>query len=197
MCLSSRDQRDPWPPSAASASADLSQPADIIKSTYSPSHAVGFTTPLNDPPRHARFVYKNGGGPSAHQCHHQSFPSQRHPTSPSWHLSEPNTRSVIAQSAHCHPLLNATEACYQRLQQHRQSFQHSVSPVMPSPSSASPSADRRPSTVGSVASFGWEPLGDICAEPSQEVRDVIPTLTRGVYASIRSSSILLNWLSFF
>ena len=192
MCSSSRDQRD-QPPFAASASADVPQPADIIKSTYSPSHSAGFTTLLSDPPRHARSVYTNGGGPSAH---HQSSYSQRHPTSPSWHLSEPNTRSVIAQSVHCCPLLNATEACYQRLQQHRQSFQHSVSPVMPSPSSASPSADRRPSTVGSVASFGWEPLGDIRAEPSQDVRDVIPTLTRGVHASIsRSSSMLLKLAS--
>ena len=180
MCSSSRDQRDPWPPSATSAS----EPTDIIKSICSPSHAVGFTTPLNDPLRHARLVYTSGSGPSA--CH-QLFPSQRHPASPSWHLSEPNTRSVIAPLGHCRPLLNATEVCCQRLQQHRQSFQHSVTPFMPSPSSASPSADRRPSTVGSVASFGWEPLENIRAEPSQEVRAVIPTLTRGVYASIRSS----------
>ena len=36
-------------------------PSDIPESTYSPSHhdAVSFTTPLNDPTRHARFVYES------------------------------------------------------------------------------------------------------------------------------------------
>ena len=191
MYSSSRDQRDPWPPS--SSSVGVSRPANNPKSTYSPSHVVSFTTPLNDPARHARFVYTSGGSPSAH---HQSLPSQRHPASLGRRLSKPNTRSVVARSGHSRPLLNGTEACSQRLQQHRQSFQHSVTSVMPSPSSASPSADRRPSTFGSVVSFGCEPRGDIRAEPSQEVKAVVSTPTHGVYASIGSSSILIILASF-
>jgi hypothetical protein len=44
-------------------------------------------------------------------------------------------------------------------------------------------SNQRPSTSGSVASSGWEPRGDIRAEPSQE-RAVAPTPTHGVYVSI-------------
>lgn len=172
MYSSSRDQRDPWPPFAVS---HPSHPSDIPESTYSPSHDAVSFTPLKDPTR--RFVYESGGSPSTH---HQSFLSQRHPASLSPHLSELNSRSVVARSGHYRHLLNATETCYQRLPRHHQSFQYGVTPVIPSPpspSSASPLADR-PSTADSVASW------DICAKPSQEVT-VTPTPTHGVYASIR------------
>ena len=176
---------DPWLPSAAGASADVSQPTEISsnlsKSTYSPSHAVSSTTPLNDPTRHPRFVHTPGGSPSAR---HQSFPS--HPASLNRHVSEPNIRSVAAQPAPHYPLSNPTES-YQQQQRrppHRRSFQHSITPAIPSPSSASFSADRRPSTAGSTTSSGWElePRGDIRAEPLQEVTGVTPS--HGVYASI-------------
>ncbi|KAH9992979.1 hypothetical protein BJV74DRAFT_950892 [Russula compacta] len=160
----SHDQREgpligPWLPSAAGPSADVSQPADASstnlpnpstasRSTYSPSHSVSTIAPLPDPTRHARFHHTPTGSPSAR---HQSFSSQHHP--------------------------GATEARYQHQQQrrqHRQSFQHSVTPVLPSPTSASFSADRRPSTAGS-ASSGWEPRGDILAEPPlQGVTSVTP-----------------------
>jgi len=152
MYTSSHDQReqslvDPWLPSPAGASADVSHPADTVpKSTYSP--------PLHDP----RFHHSPAGSPSAR---HQSFPSQEHPASLNRHLSEPNIRSVAAQPAPHHPL--------SRRPQHRQSFQHNVTPVIPSPSSASFSVDRRPSTAGSAASSGWE----------QEVTGV--TAGHGVY----------------
>jgi hypothetical protein len=158
---SSHDQHeqslvDPWLPSSAGASADVSHPADISstlpKSTYSP--------PINDP----RFHHSPGGSPSPR---HPSFPSQQqHPGSLNRHLSEPNIRSVAAQPASHHPL---SETRYQpRRQQHRQSFQHSVTPAIPSPSSAAASfsADRRPSTAGSAASSGWG------GEPLQEVTGV-------------------------
>ncbi len=58
---------DPWLHSTTGVTADVSQPADIFalpKSTYSPSHAVSSSTPLNDPSRHPRFVHTPGG--SAH-----------------------------------------------------------------------------------------------------------------------------------
>jgi hypothetical protein len=179
---------DPWLPSAAGASADVSQPTEISstlpKSTYSPSHTVSSSTPLNDPTRHPRFVHTPGGSPSAR---HQSFSSQQHPTSLNRHLSEPNIRSVAAQPAPHYPLSNPTETRYQQQQrrpQHRRSFQQSVTPAIPSPSSASFSVDRRPSTAGSAASSGWElePRGDIRAEPLQEVTGVTPS--HGAYASI-------------
>jgi hypothetical protein len=163
---------DPWLPSTAGPSADVSSNKPVTN------------TPLNDPTRHPRFVHTPGGSPSAR---HQSFPSQQHPTSLNRHLSEPNIRSVAAQPAPHYPLSNPAETRYQqqhRRPQHRQSFQHSVTPAIPSPSSASFSADRRPSTAGSAASSGWElePRGDIRAEPLQEVTGVTPS--HGVYASI-------------
>src|SRR6266436_1686093 len=186
MYSSLLDQReeslvDPWLPNTAGDPADVSQPADI-SSTYSPSHAVTSTTPLNDPMRHPRFVHTPGGSPSAR---HQSFPPHQHPASLNRHVSEPNIRSVAAQPAPHYPLSNPKEPRYQHQQrwpQHRQSFQHSVTPAIPSPSSASFSADRRPSTAGSVASSGWESRGDISAEPLREVTVVTPS--HGVYASI-------------
>ena len=70
---------DPWLHSTTGVTADVSQPADIFalpKSTYSPSHAVSSSTPLNDPSRHPRFVHTPGGSPSAR---HQSFPSASQP----------------------------------------------------------------------------------------------------------------------
>ena len=156
---------DPWLPSP-----DVSHPPDVSslsKSTYSPSHAL---TPLNDPSRHARFVHTPGGSPSAR---HQSFPSQQHPASLNRHLSEPNIRSVAAQPAPHHPPAESRYHQQQhRQQQHRQSFQHSVTPAIPSPSSASFSVDRRPSTASSAASSGWE---SIRAEPVQEAADATPT----------------------
>jgi hypothetical protein len=196
MYSSLHDQReeslvDPWPPSAASASADVSQPADvssISKSTYSPSHAVSSTTPLNDPTRHARFHHTPGGSPSAR---HESIPSQQHPASLNRHLSEPNIRSVAAQPAPHHPLTDTRYHYQQRRHQHRQSFQHSVTPAMPSPSSASFSAGRRPSTASSGASSGWESRG---AETLQDVTSVTPT--HGAYASIGILVDPSNWASF-
>ena len=189
---------DTWLPSAG-ASADVSQQQHTLpKSTYSSSHAVSSNTPLNDPTRHPRFVHTPGGSPSAR---HQSFPSQQH-TSLHRPVSEPNIRSVAAQPAPHYPLSNPTETHYQqqrRRSQHRQSFQHSVTPAIPSPSSASFSADRRPSTASSAASSGWEleARGDIHAEPlQQEVTGV--TTSHGVYMlPLGSSSILLNELPFF
>lgn len=174
---------DPWP-----SAAGVSQPTEISSTlskptvTYSPSsHAVSSTTPLNDSSRHPRFVHTPGGSPSAR---HQSFPS--HPTSLNRHVSEPNIRSVAAQPAPHYPLSNPAETRYQqqRRPQHRRSFQHSVTPAIPSPSSASFSADRRPSTAGSAASSGWEleARGDMRSEPLQEVASVTPS--HGVYASI-------------
>ena len=62
---------DPWLPSTAGASADVSQPTEISsnlsKPTYSPSHAVSSTAPLNDPTRRPRSVHTPGGSPSARQ----------------------------------------------------------------------------------------------------------------------------------
>jgi len=166
---------DPWLPSPPLPSPDVSQPTEIeSKSTCSPS-----ANPLSHP-THTRFVHTPGGGsPSAR---HQSFSAQQHPTSLNRHISEPNIRSAAAQPAPHYP-----ETRYQQQQrrpQHRQSFQHSVTPAIPSPSSASFSVDRRPSTAGSAASSGWElePRGEIRAEPLQEVTAV--TTSHGVYASI-------------
>ena len=179
---SSHDQReeslvDPWPSSAAGASTDVSQSADISsipKSTYSPSsHPVSSAAPLNDPTRHARFVHTPGGSPSAR---HQPYPSQQQLNR---HFSEPNIRSVAAQPAPHHPLTETRYHHQQRRQQHRQSFQHSVTPAIPSPSSASFSAERRPSTASSAASSGWEPRGDIRTESLQDVASL-----HGAFASI-------------
>ena len=196
MYSSLHDQReeslvDPWPPSAAGPSADVSQSADISsipKSTYSPSHTVS-STPLNDPTRHARFVHTPGGSPSSRP---QPYPSQQHPTPLNRHFSEPNIRSVAAQPAPHHHLTETRYHHQQRRQQHRQSFQHSVTPAIPSPSSASFSADRRPSTASSAASSGWEPRGDIRAEQLQDV-----TSMHGAFASIGRPVDPSNWLPFF
>ena len=157
---------DPWLPNTAAGPS-----ADVSSTLSKPTH----THPI-DP---TRFVHTPGGSPSPR---HQSIPSHQHPTSLNRHLSEPNIRSVAAQPAPHYPLSNPTETRYHqqhRRPQHRRSFQHSVTPAIPSPSSASFSADRRPSTAGSAASSGWElePRGDI-----QEVTGVTPS--HGVYASI-------------
>ena len=201
MYSSSQDQRDeslvdpPWLPSVAGPSAaDVSHPADpssalapstaVPKSTYSPSHTVvsTATTAFNDPSRHSRFLHTPGGSPSPR---HQSFSSQQqHPGSLNRHLSEPNIRSAAAQPPPHYSLSNAPETRYQQqpLPQHRHSFQHSATPVLPSPSSASVSADRRPSTAGSAASSGWE---SIRAEPLQGITAATPT--QGAHASWGSS----------
>ena len=178
MCSSTQDRREKDPVTVG-PNADADDRASISNSKSlrcSLSHAVSSTTPLNDP-HHAR-VRTPCGIPSA--CH-QSFPSQRHPASLSRHHSEPNMRSIAVPSGQYRPLLNATETCYQRLQRHRQNFQHGVTPIVLSPSSASFSAS--PSTAGSVASSGWVPRGDFRVEPSLE-RSVTPTPTHGVYGSI-------------
>ena len=198
MYSSLHDQRedslpvvDPWSPSAPGASADVSQPVDVSsipKSTYSPSHGVSSTTPLNDPTRHARFHHAPGGSPSAR--HQSLFAPQQHPASLNRHLSEPNIRSAAAQPAPHHPLAETRYHQQQRRQQHRQSFQHSVTPAIPSPSSASFSVGRRPSTASSAASSGWEPRG---AETLQEAS---MTPTHGACASIGILVDPSKWASF-
>ncbi|KAH9967473.1 hypothetical protein BC827DRAFT_1174391 [Russula dissimulans] len=180
MYSSSQDQRDeslvdPWLHSTAGPSAGLPQSADTPsalaapKSTHSPpSHAVNTTASLGDPTHHSRFLHSHtpGGSPSPR---HQSFPSQQHPSLLNRHVSEPNIRSAAAQPAPHYPLSSVPEARYpqqqrrrqqQQQQPHHQTFQHSVTPVLPSPTSASFSVDRRPSTAGSAASSGWERRGD-------------------------------------
>jgi hypothetical protein len=199
MYSSSQDQREdplvePWLPNPAT-SADVSQPDDassslaapstISRSTFSPSH----TATLNDPTRHARFLHPPSGSPSSRQ----SFPVQQHPGSLSRHLSDPNIRSAVAAQPPSHyALTNPAEQRYpQRRQSHRQSFQHGLPSVLPSPSSASFSADRRPSTAGSAASSSCWEQRDTRAESLQEVTGVPPT--QGAHLSlVRSPSILLK-----
>ncbi len=186
MYSSSQDQRDnslvdSWLPTPASAG--VSQPADsglpvvsntISRSTYSP-HPPSTSAPLDDPTRHARFLHT----PSSSA--RQSFSSHQPPVSLSRHLSEPNIRAVTAQSGHNYPLPTVTEQRYQHQQERRQhqSFQHGV---LPSPSSATFSVDRRPSTAGSATSSGWE-RRDVRAEPIQEVTTVTPV--QGAHTSLR------------
>jgi hypothetical protein len=198
---SSHHQRDEsllgsWLPPPAGAEPDVSHPADTSstltaptalssKSNYEPSHTVtsSTTTPHNDQTRHARFHHPPGENPSDR---HQSFSSQQHPGSLNRHLSEPNIRSAAAHPPPPHyPLPHATESRYhqqQRRPQHRQSYQQGTAHVLPSPGSASVSADRRPSTAGSVASSGWESRGDIHAEPLQGM--VAATSTQGAHKSL-------------
>lgn len=166
--------------------SNVSQPANISstlsKSTYLPSHAVSSTAPFDDlTARHVCFLYTHGS-PSTNQ---QSFSSQQHPASLSRHFSEPNIRSVTAQPASHYPISDATETRYhqqRQRQQHRPSFQLSVTPVIPPPRSASFSVDRSPSAAGSAASSGWEPHADTCVESLQEITAVTPA--HGLYASI-------------
>jgi len=212
MYSSSQDQRerdeslvDPWLHSTAGASAGVPQSADtssalaapstLSRSTHSPpSHPVSTATPLGDPTHHPRFLHTRtpGGSPSTR---HQSFPG-----SLNRHVSEPNVRSAAAQPAPHYPLSNMPEPRYPQQQrrrqqhQHHQTFQHSVTPVLPSPTSASFSVDRRPSTAGSAASSGWERRGDT-RESLQGVTALTPT--QGARTSLGSSSILLNELVFF
>src|SRR6266850_817740 len=211
---SSHHQRDEslvgsWLPSAAGASADVSHPADpsstltapptavSSKSNYSPSHTVTSstttTTTHNDQTRHARFHHPPGETPSDR---HQSFSSQQHPGSLNRHLSEPNIRSAAVHPPPHYSLPHATESRYrqQRRPQHRQSFQQGTAHVLPSPGSASVSADRRPSTADSAASSGWESRGDIHAEPFAEPLQGMAAAmpTQGAHKSLASSPILLN-----
>jgi hypothetical protein len=181
MYSSSQDQRDnslvdvdPWLPTPA-----VSQPADssLPRSTYSPPHSATASVHLDDSTRHARFLHT----PSSSSSARQSFSSHQPPVSISRHLSEPNIRAVAAQSGHNYPLSTVTEQRYQRQleRRQRQSFQHGV---LPSPSSATFSVDRRPSTAGSATSSGWE-RRDVRAEPIQEVTDVTPA--QGAHISLR------------
>ncbi|KAH9979309.1 hypothetical protein BGW80DRAFT_1454994 [Lactifluus volemus] len=179
----SQDQREdplvePWLANPTT-SADVSQPGDassslaapstISRSTFSPSH----TGTLNDPTRHARFLHPPSGSPSSRQ----SFPVQQHPGSLSRHLSDPNIRSAVAAQPPSHyALTNPAKRRYpQWRQSHRQSFQYGLPSVLPSPSSASFSADRRPSTAGSAASSSCWEQWDTRAESLQEVTGVLPT----------------------
>jgi hypothetical protein len=186
MYSSSQDQRDsslvdPWLPAPSSAgvsqSADPNLPAlsnTISRSTYSPPHSTSSSAPLDDPPRHTRFLHTSSGSSSARQ----SF-SHQPPVSLSRHLSEPNIRAVAAQSGHNYPLPTVAEHRYQQQERRQhQSFQHGV---LPSPSSASFSVDQRPSTAGSATSSGWE-RRDVRAEPIQEVT-AVPT--QGAHTSLR------------
>ncbi|KAI9464445.1 hypothetical protein BJY52DRAFT_1221228 [Lactarius psammicola] len=179
MYSSSQDQRDnslidPWLPTPTSTG--VSQPPDstlppasntISRSTYSPPHPSS-TSALDDPARHARFLHT----PSSSSSARQSFSSHQPPVSLNRHLSEPNIRAVTSQSGHDYPLPTVTEQRYQRQQERRQrqSFQHGV---LPSPSSATFSVDRRPSTAGSATSSGWE-RRDVRADSIQEVTAVTP-----------------------
>ncbi|KAH9042324.1 hypothetical protein EDB84DRAFT_1559499 [Lactarius hengduanensis] len=181
MYSSSQDQRDnslvdPWLPTPASAG--VSQPADaashtISRSTYSSPHPS--STSLDDPTRHARFLHTASGSSSARQ----SFSSHQPPVSLNRHLSEPNIRAVTQQSGHNYPLPTVTEQRYQHERRQHHSFQHGV---LPSPSSATFSVDRRPSTAGSAASSGWD-RRDIRAEPMQDVTPVqdLPPITSGYH----------------
>ncbi|KAH9053630.1 hypothetical protein EDB87DRAFT_1650846 [Lactarius vividus] len=179
--LSNYDQRDnslvdPW--LSTPASAGVSQPADsashtISRSTYSSPHPS--STSLDDPTRHARFLHTASGSSSARQ----SFSSHQPPVSLNRHLSEPNIRAVTQQSGHNYPLPTVTEQRYQQERRQHHSFQHGV---LPSPSSATFSVDRRPSTAGSAASSGWD-RRDVRAEPLQEVAPVqdLPPITSGYH----------------
>jgi len=186
MYSSSQDQRDEslvgsWLPSTAAASADVSHPADVSstlpapsavsKSSYSPSTVISASaTSLNDPTHHPHFHRTPGGSPSSR---HQSL----YAGALNRHLSEPNIRSIAAHPPPHYPSSNVAEVRYQQQQrrpQHRHSFQH----VIPSPDSASISAERRPSTAGSAASSGWESRG----ESLQGMTAVTPT--QGAHASL-------------
>ncbi|KAI0306065.1 hypothetical protein B0F90DRAFT_1695775 [Multifurca ochricompacta] len=185
MYSSSQDQReeslvDPWLPTPDPGdSADVSQPADdsssltgpntISRSTYSspPHQEVSTSAPFNDPSRHARFHQTPSGSPPTRHLFHsqQQQQQQQHSVSLNRHLSEPNIRSVINQPSSHYSLSSVTDQRLQqqqqqqqqRRQQQNQSFQHGVtSTVLPSPSSAVFSVDRRPSTAGSATSSGWE-----------------------------------------
>ncbi|KAH9983353.1 hypothetical protein BJV77DRAFT_966892 [Russula vinacea] len=158
---------DSWLPSAAGASADVSQPADtsstLSRSTYFPSHAVSPTTPFNDL--------------MAHDAHHE------HPASLRRHLSEPNIQSVAAQHALHYPISNATETRYHRQrqrQQHCPSFRLSVTPVIPSPRFASNyRRDQITSSVGPCHSAFSNPFSEhdlATRSTSLSVVDVDPPL---------------------
>ena len=107
-----------------------------------------------------------------------------------WRLSEPNMRSMAAEDPLHSPLSNATKARHQQRQR-----RHSSSSVLPSRSSASDSAERRPRTAGSTASDDWESEGDILAESLQGKLTL--TATQGACTSLGSSLTLLNKIPFF
>jgi hypothetical protein len=138
---------------------------------YSPLHIVvsTVTTAFNNQICHSCLLHTPGGSPSTY---HQPFSSQQHPGSLNHHLSEPNIRLAMAQPPHF-SLSNVPEMCYQheeQLPQCHHSFQHSTTPILPTPSSALVSADRRPSMANSAVSSGWE---SIHAELLQEIASVI------------------------
>jgi len=150
-------------------------------------HTVTTTTPTpNDTTCSPPFDHTPGGSPSSCQ---QSFYSRQHLGSLNRGRSESSKRSMAAQGALHGPLSNATtKARHPRRR-------HSLGSVLPSPSSASDSADRRPSTADSTASSGWESQVDTLAELFEGKMTV--TSTQGGHTSLTSSSILLNELPFF
>ena len=157
---------DPWLP--APTSAAVSQSANsILPTAFRPYslHSASSSAPLDDH-THPRFLHTPGGSSAL-----QSFSSHHQPPiSLSRHPSEPNIRAVAAQSGHNYPLPSVTEQRYQQQErrQHR-SFQHGV---VPSPSSASFSVDRRPSTAAGFATSSGGERRDFRAEPIQGVTAV-------------------------
>ena len=169
----------PWLPSATGASTDVSYPAHapstlvvpspISKfSNYSLLHTVTTTTPtLNDTTCSPLFDHTPDGSPSSCQ---QSFYSRQHLGSLNRSLPESNKRSMAAQDPLHDPLSNATKGRHRRRRR-----RHSRSSVLPSPSSASDSADRRPGTAGSTASSGWGSQVESLAESLQGKTTVTST----------------------
>ncbi|KAH9072326.1 hypothetical protein EDB83DRAFT_2673412 [Lactarius deliciosus] len=167
MYSSSQDQRDnslvdPWLPTPASAG--VSQPADaashtISRSTYSSPHPS--STTLDDP-------YASRALPSHRQRQLLRPAIIFFPSAPRFTESGISLNPTYGRS-HSNP---ATITRYQP-------FQHGV---LPSPSSATFSVDRRPSTAGSAASSGWD-RRDVRAEPIQDVTPVqdLPPITSGYH----------------
>ncbi|KAH9955217.1 hypothetical protein BGW80DRAFT_1467189 [Lactifluus volemus] len=146
----SQDQREdplvePWLANPTT-SADVSQPGDASSSLAAPSTISRSTFS----PSHT--------GTLNDPTRHARF---LHPPSGS-----PSSRQSFPVHTPRYP---------QRRQSHRQSFQHGLPSVLPSPSSASFSADRRPSTAGSAASSSCWEQWDTRAELLQEVTGVLPT----------------------
>lgn len=155
-------------------------------SNHSLLHTVTTTTPaLNDTTYSPLFDHTPDGSPSSCQ---QSFHSRQHLGSLNRGLPESNKRSMAAQDPLHEPFPNAAKTRHPRRR-------HSLGSVLPSPSSASDSADRRPSTADSTVSSGWEPQVDTLAELFEGKMTV--TSTQGGRTSLRSPSILLNELPFF
>ena len=154
-------------------------------SEYLLLHTMTTTIPtLNNTTRSPLFDHAPGSPSSRHQSSH----SQQFPVSLNRHLSEPNIRSMAAHDLLHDPLSNATKGSHQQRRQGNGS-------VSPSSSSASDSAERRPSSAGPTASSSWESQVDILADSLQGKMTM--TSTQGGCISLGSSSILVNELPFF